>query len=101
MAKISKRFGSGGANLAPGGSAGRPALADVLRDVADDLAAFKPAVVVAADATATYGAGEQGYFLALAQDRAGTPDIESSFLDLTENSKSAPREQLDVGLDVS
>ena len=59
MAKISKRFGSGGANLAPGGSAGRPALADVLRDVADDLAAFKPAVVTAADATATYGAGEQ------------------------------------------
>ena len=59
MAKISKRFGSGGANLAPGGSAGRPALADVLRDVADDLAAFKPAVVGAADATATYGAGEQ------------------------------------------
>lgn len=59
MAKISKRFGSGGANLAPGGSAGQPALADVLRDVADDLAAFKPAVVAAADATATYGAGEQ------------------------------------------
>jgi hypothetical protein len=59
MAAISKRFGSGGANLAPGGSAGQPALADVLRDVADDLAAFKPAVVAAADATATYGAGEQ------------------------------------------
>lgn len=59
MAKISKHFGSGGANLAPGGSAGQPALADVLRDVADDLAALKPAVVAAADATATYGAGEQ------------------------------------------
>jgi hypothetical protein len=59
MAKISKRFGSGGANLAPGGSAGQPALADVLRDIADDLASLKPAVVASADATATYGAGEQ------------------------------------------
>lgn len=59
MAAISKRFGSGGANLAPGGSAGQPVLADVLRDVADDLAAVKPTVVAAADATAAYGAGEQ------------------------------------------
>jgi len=59
MAKISKRFGSGGANLAPGGSAGQPALADALRDIADDLAALKPAAVTSADATATYGAGEQ------------------------------------------
>jgi len=59
MAKISKRFGSGGANLAPGGSAGQPTLADTLRDVADDLAALKSTPVVAADATATYGAGEQ------------------------------------------
>jgi hypothetical protein len=59
MAKIARRFGSGGANLAPGGSAGKPALADVLRDVADDLAALKPTPVAAADAAATYGAGEQ------------------------------------------
>ena len=59
MAAISKRFGSGGANVAPGGSAGKPALADVLRDIADDLAALKPATVASADATATYGAGEQ------------------------------------------
>lgn len=59
MAKISKRFGSGGANLAPGGSAGQPALADALRDIADDLAALKPAAVTSADATGTYGAGEQ------------------------------------------
>ena len=59
MAAISKRFGSGGANVAPGGSAGVPALADVVRDLADDLAALKPAKVASADATATYGAGEQ------------------------------------------
>lgn len=59
MAKVSKRFGSGGANLAPGGSAAQPALADALRDVADDLAALKPTAVAAADATAAYGAGEQ------------------------------------------
>jgi hypothetical protein len=59
MAAISKRFGSGGANVAPGGSAGKPALGDVLRDVADDLAALKPAVITAADATAAYGTGEQ------------------------------------------
>ena len=59
MAAVSKRFGSGGANVAPGGSAGQPALADVLRDIADDLAGLKPAAVASADATATYGAGEQ------------------------------------------
>lgn len=59
MAAISKRFGSGGANLAPGGAAGKPSLADALRDVADDLAALKPATVAAADAGASYGAPEQ------------------------------------------
>lgn len=59
MAAISRRFGSGGGNLAPGGSAGKPALADALRDIADDLAALKPAAVASADATANYGAGEQ------------------------------------------
>ena len=59
MAAVLKRFGSGGANVAPGGSAGQPALADVLRDIADDLAGTKPAAVTAADATGTYGAGEQ------------------------------------------
>jgi hypothetical protein len=59
MAKITKRFGSGGANLTPGGAAGQPALADALRDIADDLAAVKPARIAAADATAAYGAGEQ------------------------------------------
>jgi len=59
MAKITKRFGSGGANLTPGGASGQPALADALRDIADDLAALKPAKVAAADATAAYGPGEQ------------------------------------------
>ncbi len=59
MAAISKRFGSGGANVAPGGSAGQPALADVLRDIADDLAALGSTPVAAADAGAAYGANEQ------------------------------------------
>lgn len=59
MAAISKRFGSGGANLAPGGSAGAPTLADVLRDIADDLAALRPTAVTTPDAGGTYGAGEQ------------------------------------------
>lgn len=59
MAKITTRFGSGGANLTPGGAAGQPALADALRDIADDLAALKPGKVAVADATAAYGAGEQ------------------------------------------
>ena len=58
MSKISKRFGSGGANLTPGGAAGQPVLADALRDIADDLAALRPARIAAADATAVYGAGE-------------------------------------------
>ncbi len=59
MAKITKRFGSGGANLTPGGASGQPSLADALRDVADDLAALKPKKVASADATAAYGPGEQ------------------------------------------
>jgi len=37
MAEINSRFGFGGANLNPGGT-GKPTLATVLRDVADDLA---------------------------------------------------------------
>jgi hypothetical protein len=59
VAKITKRFGSGGANLTPGGASGQPTLADALRDMADDIAALKPARIAAADATAAYGAGEQ------------------------------------------
>lgn len=56
MAAISKRFGSGGANLTP---ASKPSLVDALRDIADDLAALKPTTVAAADAGASYGAAEQ------------------------------------------
>jgi hypothetical protein len=59
MARISTRFGSGGANLTPGGAAGQPSLADSLRDVADDLAALRPAKINAADASAAYGPAEQ------------------------------------------
>lgn len=59
MAEIEKSFGSGGANLSPGGASGTPTLAEALRDVADDLAALKPTPVVAADGSATYGSAEQ------------------------------------------
>jgi hypothetical protein len=66
MAGISPRFGSGGANLVPGGSGGSPTLAEALRDVADDLAALKPtAPVTAPDASATYGANEQALINAM------------------------------------
>lgn len=37
MATIKTSFGSGGGNVAPGGSAGTPDLATALRDIADDL----------------------------------------------------------------
>lgn len=59
MGAISKRFGSGGANLQPGGSAGSPSLADALRDIAEDLASLKPTAVATPDAGAAYGANEQ------------------------------------------
>jgi len=59
MARITRRFGSGGANLTPGGSAGQPVLADVLRDIADDLAALKPTPIASANAGAAYGPAEQ------------------------------------------
>lgn len=48
MATIKTTFGSGHANLAPGGAQGEPTLAQALRDVADDLAGIKPAAIVAA-----------------------------------------------------
>lgn len=59
MAAIAERFGSGGANLVPGGSAGVPSLASALRDIADDLAALQPMAVVTPDAGGAYGANEQ------------------------------------------
>ena len=59
MAAIPKRFGSGGASLSPGGSAGSPSLADALRDIADDLSALKLSPVSSPDAGASYGANEQ------------------------------------------
>jgi hypothetical protein len=65
MAQISPRFGSGGANLTPGGASGSPSLADVLRDIADDLAAIKPAAIATPDAGAAYGANEQALLNAL------------------------------------
>lgn len=45
MANIKTSFGSGGANLAPGGTNGTPSLATALRDVADDLAAVRSGLV--------------------------------------------------------
>ena len=59
MSVITPKFGSGGANLTPGGAGGKPTLADTLRDIADDLGSLRPTKVNAADATAAYGAGEQ------------------------------------------
>jgi hypothetical protein len=37
MATIGEKFGTGGANLTPSGSSGEPSLAEVLRDLADDV----------------------------------------------------------------
>ena len=81
MAEITTSFGSGGANLAPGGAAGTPTLATALREVADDLAALQPAEVTSddpeaveaadpddialADAGETYTSAEQGLVNAL------------------------------------
>jgi hypothetical protein len=67
MAVIRSSFGSGGANLAPGGAAGTPTLAEVLGDVADDLAALQPAAIVAPEAGAVYGPAEQALLNELRQ----------------------------------
>jgi hypothetical protein len=66
MAVIKANFGEGGANLAPRGAAGKPTLAEALRDAADDFAGLKVAALAAdastnittADADATYGQPE-------------------------------------------
>lgn len=41
MSTITLKFGSGGANIVPGGSGGTPGLAKTLRDIADDLTAIR------------------------------------------------------------
>lgn len=51
MATITTRFGSGGANLAPGGNQGQPSLATALRDIADDLAQVEATAIASADAS--------------------------------------------------
>ncbi len=50
MATITERFGSGGANVVPGGAGGQPTLAETLRDVADDLAALQTPAIASPDA---------------------------------------------------
>ena len=50
MATITERFGSGGANVVPGGAGGQPTLAEALRDVADDLAALQIPAIASPDA---------------------------------------------------
>ena len=51
MATITKRFGSGGANVVPGGAGGELTLTEALRDVADDLAALQTPAIASPDAT--------------------------------------------------
>ncbi len=51
MATITKRFGSGGANVVPGGAGGEPTLAEALRDVADDLGVLQIPAIASPDAT--------------------------------------------------
>lgn len=51
MAAIDKRFGAGGKNLSPGGSNGTPTLADVLRDIADDLTGLQGGGALASTTT--------------------------------------------------
>jgi hypothetical protein len=41
MSQITKRFGEGGAQLTPNGTAGLPSLATTLRDIADDFTTVK------------------------------------------------------------
>jgi hypothetical protein len=50
MTAIAKNFGSGGGNLACGGSAGNPSLAATLRDIAADLADLAGAAPVGGSA---------------------------------------------------
>ncbi len=45
MTTIGEKFGTGGANVAPGGSGGDPDLATTLREIADDLTALRTAFV--------------------------------------------------------
>ena len=74
MATITERFGSGGANVAPGGAAGSPDLATALRDVADDLAALVPGEIETEDAGAVETADLTDVALADAGDTYTTAE---------------------------
>jgi hypothetical protein len=51
MAAIKENFGHGGANMVPSGAQGEPTAALALRDIADDLASLKGALIASPDAT--------------------------------------------------
>jgi hypothetical protein len=62
MPAISELFGSGGANMAPGGAAGEPTLADALRAAADDFANVKSVFnLLLAKLDADTGTGDSDY----------------------------------------
>jgi len=54
MAEIKANFGEGGTNLTPAGQ-GSPTLAEVLRDVADDLSAVQAPATAAPSSAAVTG----------------------------------------------
>ena len=55
MAAIPSNFGTGHANLAPGGQ-GKPTLAQALRDIADDLDGLQVATITSPNGVAAAGA---------------------------------------------
>lgn len=50
MSIITSRFGTGGANIPPGKEQGTPSLADVFRDIADDLQGHQPLLITSPNA---------------------------------------------------
>ncbi len=62
MSNIEKSFGSGGANLTPGGASKKPSAADALRDIADDLETLRAAHnALLAKLDADSGVGDTNY----------------------------------------
>jgi hypothetical protein len=56
MATITVNYGSGGGHMAPFGHDSQPALAEVLRDIADDLGGIQPVTAVIANGVHAAGA---------------------------------------------
>lgn len=85
MAVISSEFGTGGSGLTPGGMSGRPWLAQILQDVATDLAGMRAAGLTSPVPAAISAGAATALAAATAGGAAGVPAAETAATIATAN----------------